>query len=366
METTASETLRPEAIALGVFGGIAGAAALLIAGQIISRRIRFRGDGPRRRPGPWRRSAHDRLRQPHRHPRGRPRRLPPGRAGGPRAVPAGPARAGAAVPAPSRCTPTGRSSASVWRVSWLALGAIAVAASVVSLPDRAARPRPAGVALVGVDRRHPGRDAAVSRDRRALRPRAGRRTDRGSRAVCHPGRHPGRHRRGGHRDLRVQPRHPASPTRRCTAGTGRTTSTGEAGSATSRARRRRSCSRGPARRAAGAGVYYSTLQIDGVNVPVMGSTTRAAVAPPSSAVTASTPRNQVVLGAATLRQLHKQVGDTVDGAGAQRPARVRLTIVGTATLPPIGVDRLVAPRDGYRRRALLPADPAGRPGTSSR
>ena len=39
---TANATLRPETIALGVFGGIAGVAALLIAGQVISRRIRLR------------------------------------------------------------------------------------------------------------------------------------------------------------------------------------------------------------------------------------------------------------------------------------------------------------------------------------
>ena len=38
----ANDTLRPEAIALAVFGGIAGVAALLIAGQVVSRRIRLR------------------------------------------------------------------------------------------------------------------------------------------------------------------------------------------------------------------------------------------------------------------------------------------------------------------------------------
>ena len=38
---TANATLRPEAIALAVFGGIAGLATLLIAGQVVSRRVRF-------------------------------------------------------------------------------------------------------------------------------------------------------------------------------------------------------------------------------------------------------------------------------------------------------------------------------------
>ena len=39
---TAGATLRPETIALNVFGGITGIAALLIAGQVISRRVRLR------------------------------------------------------------------------------------------------------------------------------------------------------------------------------------------------------------------------------------------------------------------------------------------------------------------------------------
>ena len=37
----AERTLKPESIALGVFGGIAGLAALLIAGQVIGRRVRL-------------------------------------------------------------------------------------------------------------------------------------------------------------------------------------------------------------------------------------------------------------------------------------------------------------------------------------
>ena len=45
---------------------------------------------------------------------------------------------------------------------------------------------------------------------------------------------------------------------------------------------------------------------------------------------------QVVLGASTLRSLHKHVGDTVQvRIHGEKP--VTLTIVGTATLPPIGV-----------------------------
>jgi ABC-type lipoprotein release transport system permease subunit len=46
--------------------------------------------------------------------------------------------------------------------------------------------------------------------------------------------------------------------------------------------------------------------------------------------------NQVVLGASTLAQLHKHVGDTVK-VGAPGTAFTTLRIVGTATLPSIGV-----------------------------
>src|ERR1035438_1372983 len=41
IESTAAQTLRPESIALGVFGLIAALAMLVIAGQVISRRLRF-------------------------------------------------------------------------------------------------------------------------------------------------------------------------------------------------------------------------------------------------------------------------------------------------------------------------------------
>ena len=85
-----------------------------------------------------------------------------------------------------------------------------------------------------------------------------------------------------------------------------------------------------------SGVSYSTLQLDGINVPVMGATPRAPVAPPLLSGHGLEARDQVVLGAGTLRELHKRVGDTVEER-APHGTPVRLTIVGTATLPPIGV-----------------------------
>ena len=84
------------------------------------------------------------------------------------------------------------------------------------------------------------------------------------------------------------------------------------------------------------GIYYSALTLDGVNVPVMGATPGATVAPPLLSGHGLQASDQVVLGASTLRSLHKQLGDAVQvRIHGSKP--VTLTIVGTATLPPIGV-----------------------------
>ena len=95
----ANDTLRPEAIALAVFGGIAGIAALLIAGQVVSRRIRLKA------------ADLDIIRALGASPSmtfcddligtlgAVARRLRPGRGGGPLPLAAGAAGAGAAVPA---------------------------------------------------------------------------------------------------------------------------------------------------------------------------------------------------------------------------------------------------------------------------
>jgi hypothetical protein len=94
---------------------------------------------------------------------------------------------------------------------------------------------------------------------------------------------------------------------------------------------------------------FTQLIIDGRTVPVLGLTThRGAVEPPTvsgSALHASTPYrlgtasgktpDQIELGATTLRQLGKHVGDTV-AVGTGRATR-RMTIVGIVTLPSIGV-----------------------------
>jgi FtsX-like permease family len=94
---------------------------------------------------------------------------------------------------------------------------------------------------------------------------------------------------------------------------------------------------------------FTQLLIDGQTVPVLGlATHRGAVEPPTvsgrplhaSARYRLGPRHervsdQIELGATTLRQLGKHVGDTVV-VGAGRSTR-RLTVVGVVTLPSIGV-----------------------------
>ena len=84
-----------------------------------------------------------------------------------------------------------------------------------------------------------------------------------------------------------------------------------------------------------AGVYFGTLDLDQVQVPVLGATPGAPVAPPILSGRGFDAPNQIVLGALTLAQLHKHVGDTVllSSGGT---TRTRLRIVGTAALPAIG------------------------------
>jgi len=88
--------------------------------------------------------------------------------------------------------------------------------------------------------------------------------------------------------------------------------------------------------AAWTGVYYGTFKIDGLTVPVIGQSPRAPVGPPVLSGHGLRATGQIVLGPATLAALHKHVGDQVTvQSGAVR--RTRLRIVGTATLPSLGI-----------------------------
>ena len=94
--------------------------------------------------------------------------------------------------------------------------------------------------------------------------------------------------------------------------------------------------------AAWSGVSFANAQIDGQIVPILLASPNAKVTPPVLSGHYLEANNQIVLGAATLAQLHKSVGDTVIASyGTPKDAPVYvpptpLLIVGTATLPAIG------------------------------
>jgi len=90
--------------------------------------------------------------------------------------------------------------------------------------------------------------------------------------------------------------------------------------------------------AAWTGVYFdpATVQIDGLAVPVMAERPNTALQPPILSGHRFEASNQVVLGATTLANLHKRVGQTVtvSGPGINKP--IMLVIAGTATMPAVG------------------------------
>jgi hypothetical protein len=91
-----------------------------------------------------------------------------------------------------------------------------------------------------------------------------------------------------------------------------------------------------------SGYNFANAQIDGVTVPIILSPPNAKVAPAMLSGHEITGPNQIVLGAETMQELHKHLGQTVIGRyGTKKDYPVyvpptKLTIVGTATLPAIG------------------------------
>jgi hypothetical protein len=89
-------------------------------------------------------------------------------------------------------------------------------------------------------------------------------------------------------------------------------------------------------------VVFGDVQIDGRTVPAMLEPSHAMVSPPLLSGHDVDAKNQIVLGQATLDELHKKLGEQVTiayGTKADAPAYVaplKVTIVGTATLPAIG------------------------------
>ena len=87
--------------------------------------------------------------------------------------------------------------------------------------------------------------------------------------------------------------------------------------------------------AAWSSVYFIQVRLDGQPVPTLGATPNADVGLAMLSGHALAARNQIVLGATTLAELHKRVGDTVEEQFGDT-APTRLKVVGTATMPSVG------------------------------
>jgi len=87
---------------------------------------------------------------------------------------------------------------------------------------------------------------------------------------------------------------------------------------------------------------FANAQIDGQTVPILLGEAGAAITPPILSGHRLEANDQIVLGAATLAQLHKRVGETVTvtyGTPRDFPVYVpptHVVVVGTATLPAVG------------------------------
>jgi hypothetical protein len=99
--------------------------------------------------------------------------------------------------------------------------------------------------------------------------------------------------------------------------------------------------------AAWTGYDYAVAEIDNQYVPFLFQYDHPQISPPILSGHAVEKRDQIVLGAATMAQLHKHIGDTVTvsyGAPNDAPLYVPptpLVIVGTATMPAVGFSSVV-------------------------
>ncbi|MGA8295720.1 MAG: FtsX-like permease family protein, partial [Acidimicrobiales bacterium] len=104
--------------------------------------------------------------------------------------------------------------------------------------------------------------------------------------------------------------------------------------------------------AAWTGFNFASAQIDGQTVPILAGSAHAELTPPILTGHALEANDQIVLGSATLAQLHKRVGDRVVvsyGSPKDAPFYVpptSLVIVGTATMPAIGGSGTLHPSMG--------------------
>ena len=88
--------------------------------------------------------------------------------------------------------------------------------------------------------------------------------------------------------------------------------------------------------AAWSGMTFFTAELNGLAIPLLISNPHAAVAPPILTGHAVDGTRQVVLGPATLAQLHEHVGGSVEFSYGGR-SYGKGVIVGTATMPSIGI-----------------------------
>ena len=84
-----------------------------------------------------------------------------------------------------------------------------------------------------------------------------------------------------------------------------------------------------------SGMYFAQLQLNGHAVPVLGASPQPSVAPPLLSGHGFNAADQVVLGPATLRQLHLRLGSTVRVSSGHSKSSV-LHVVGSATFPSFG------------------------------
>jgi hypothetical protein len=85
-------------------------------------------------------------------------------------------------------------------------------------------------------------------------------------------------------------------------------------------------------------VWFASANLDGQAVPLLFGRPRATVAPPILSGHPVDGRDQIVLGPATLAQLHQRLGGTVT-ASVGTFVRAHLVIVGTATMPTAGLSQ---------------------------
>jgi ABC-type antimicrobial peptide transport system permease subunit len=112
--------------------------------------------------------------------------------------------------------------------------------------------------------------------------------------------------------------------------------------------------------AAYSGYDYNNAEINGLTLPILLTSTHDKVFPPVLSGHEIDASNQIVLGAATIAQLHKKIGDTVtisyasaDDAPIYIPP-TKLVIVGIATLPAVGYSTFVAQHTSMGTGAIVP------------